>query len=375
MSRTDFDADYDDDRGVVQRRVFADPRIYRAEIDTIFGRSWLFVAPSAWLKEAGDFATSRMGRQPVVVWHGGDGELRVFVNRCVRSDEPIASESRGRAVALRCSCHGWAYRSDGRASPQMERVAQVVDWRGLIFATFDTDAPALERQIGDFAWYLDLFLSDAEPADVRGEEALRWMVEANWKLPILAGCGDPFDDPATHQRTIDGAGAQVSLDGGVIAVRDRGTASHEDPRDALAPLTAAIFPNLWLDRETHSLNVVHPIGPTRSEIHSYCLVSKDASPADKQLAHRTFQFQCGPAGLKSTHQAQLWQSVSAAAKSIRRRDDPLSIKLGLGRPTLSNLPGDVSPLISEANQRSFFRWWRRSVAQPPHVTKQVIRMR
>jgi phenylpropionate dioxygenase-like ring-hydroxylating dioxygenase large terminal subunit len=35
-------------------------------------------------------------------------------------------------------------------------VARISDYKGMIFATFDQHAPALDEYLGDMAWYLDM---------------------------------------------------------------------------------------------------------------------------------------------------------------------------------------------------------------------------
>jgi 3-phenylpropionate/trans-cinnamate dioxygenase subunit alpha len=51
----------------VSPRVFADPEIYRAEQERIFGRCWLYVAHDSQIPNPGDFVTSFMGEEPVIV--------------------------------------------------------------------------------------------------------------------------------------------------------------------------------------------------------------------------------------------------------------------------------------------------------------------
>lgn len=54
---------------------------------------------------------------------------------------------------------------------------------GMIFATFDADAPSLDEFLGDAAWYLTLMFGRSR----NGLEVLgppqRWLIDCNWKLP------------------------------------------------------------------------------------------------------------------------------------------------------------------------------------------------
>ena len=58
----------------VPYRVFADPDIYRTELDRVFlGASWQYLALAGELPEIGDYRTTFLGETPVIVTRGEDG--------------------------------------------------------------------------------------------------------------------------------------------------------------------------------------------------------------------------------------------------------------------------------------------------------------
>ncbi len=71
-------------------------------------------------------------------------------------------------------------------------VAQIKNYKGLIFATFDKEAPSLEEYLGEMKWYLDSWL-DAMP---EGTEligtAMKVELPVNWKLPVENVSGDGY---------------------------------------------------------------------------------------------------------------------------------------------------------------------------------------
>jgi hypothetical protein len=374
---------FDPDKGLLQRRVFIDPVLYRQELSGIFRHSWLFVGPENWLRLPGDFVTSRMGEDAVVVWRGDDGVLRAFVNLCLSGHQPVCSESRGRALHMSCPCHQWVHDSRGRRldhpGRHLPEIPCVAGYKGLVFANHDAGAEPLLDWLGEFAWYLDLMVDrKSGGVEAYGGDAFRWTIEANWKVPVDAFCGDIYRNLTANAatETVIGAltlaqedGFQVFAANGAIAIS---TASAERPQNAeeplgqprcgFQPLIGTLFPTLSFDGRTPSLHVWHPVGPSRTEIHSYCLVDTASTTQEKEAARRAFQFQYGPAGLRSEDDIPLWKSITARARG--RRDLPLNLQMGLGHERRTNLPGHVNDLISEGNQRQFFAWWQQRLGAP-----------
>ena len=53
-------------------------------------------------------------------------------------------------------------------------VAQIDSYKGLIFATFDPEAPPLRQYLGDMAWYLDILLDRREGAPKSAARIVGW---------------------------------------------------------------------------------------------------------------------------------------------------------------------------------------------------------
>src|SRR5262245_11963536 len=57
----------DVDRGVISREIFVNDEIYRREREQVFGRAWLFVGHASQIPKPGDFLTSFMGEESVIL--------------------------------------------------------------------------------------------------------------------------------------------------------------------------------------------------------------------------------------------------------------------------------------------------------------------
>ena len=169
----------DADRGLIGRRIFIEPEIYDQELQRIFARCWLFLCHESQIPQPGDFFTTYMGEDPALVVRDTQGQVRAFLNVCRHRGNRLCRAEFGNAASFTCAYHGWTYRNDGRLAGvpylkeayhgELERerwglapVAQLDNYKGLYFATFDPEAPPLREYLGEMTWYLDAFFDRRE---------------------------------------------------------------------------------------------------------------------------------------------------------------------------------------------------------------------
>ena len=143
--------------------LYYDPNLFEAELERIFYKTWVWVAHESELPNPGDFRTTTIGRQPVIVVRDKTGAVNVLQNRCRHRGATVCEEHKGNAKGFTCPYHSWSYALDGtlRALPYgdgYEGVCEKGDlplaklrvgiYQGLIFASFDENVEPLEDFLG-----------------------------------------------------------------------------------------------------------------------------------------------------------------------------------------------------------------------------------
>lgn len=227
--------------GRVHRRIYADPAVFEAEMERVFGRAWIYVGHESEVREPGDFATTRIGRRPMVMTRHDDGTVRVLHNQCAHRGAKVVAESRGNAAEFVCCYHGWTYGTDGRLvrvplrhgypedfdpdDPGTAMVAapRVDSYRGFVFASLAPDGPTLADFLGPMTASFDDMVDRAPDGEIEvAGGVFRHAYDGNWKLYLENLC-DAAHPIFVHRSSIEAARGQddgVHSDGsGEIAVR------------------------------------------------------------------------------------------------------------------------------------------------------------
>jgi ethylbenzene dioxygenase alpha subunit len=157
----DYSRYMDLSEGWVDRRIFWDEAIYERELEAIFARCWQFVAHESQLPNTGDFLTTYLGEDGVIVARHADGKVYAFLNACTHRGNKICFADEGSARRFNCNYHGWSFNTAGELTGLPNeaeaydagdidkrqwgaRQARVESYKGMIFATFDPSAPSHE---------------------------------------------------------------------------------------------------------------------------------------------------------------------------------------------------------------------------------------
>jgi choline monooxygenase len=201
---------------------YTDQNLYNLELQTVFSNSWHFAGRVDQVSEPGQYVTSDIAGEPIVVVRGTDGVLRGFFNACRHHAAAVMTEPEGKANQLRCPYHGWTYTLAGelKGTPDFSGVCnfdraangllpvQTAVWENWVFVRVgDTDTNFSSATNGQPGNDLDEFLGTDLINQIRplGLGKLHWMerrhyqFDCNWKVFVDNYLDGGYHVPYLHK--------------------------------------------------------------------------------------------------------------------------------------------------------------------------------
>ncbi|WP_118136366.1 aromatic ring-hydroxylating dioxygenase subunit alpha [Oceanicella sp. SM1341] len=212
----------------VHRDVYTSPEVFRLEMRHLFANTWVYVGHASQIPEKGDYITTEIGDQPVLVVRHTDMSVHVLYNRCPHKGVKIASEACGNTGKFfRCPYHAWSFKTNGNllaiplkkgyentglenseAVKGLAPVAHVKVYRDFIFARLNDAGESFEEFFGESLSSIDNMIDRSPEGKLVLEGApLRYMHNCNWKM-LVENQTDTCHPMVAHESS---AGTAVSV--------------------------------------------------------------------------------------------------------------------------------------------------------------------
>ena len=278
--------------------LYFDPAVEKEEKEQIFSRTWQVVGHRDQVAKAGDYFTTELVGEPLLIVRGADDRLRAFYNVCRHRAGPPAQGCGSRKL-FRCVYHGWTYNLDGSLNHATEidgvegfraedfALSPVLceEWFHLVFVNLDPDARPLRESLGDLPRQAERFPFDS----MKVFERRSYDMECNWKTYVdnyLEGYHLPTVHPGLNREldfnayVVEPYATHVRQWSPIRGAQPGDTTPrrYQEARGDLTTDYFWVFPNWMLNcyPDNVSLNIVLPLGPERSRaIFEWYLPEKD----------------------------------------------------------------------------------------------------
>jgi Rieske 2Fe-2S family protein len=189
------------------RRYFVSPEIFGHEQEKILSRQWVLVGHQSQIAKAGDYFTSEVAGESLIVVRDQRSTIRSFYNVCRHRGARLREDQSGHASVIQCPYHAWTYGLDGRliGAPHMDEVpgfdkadyslhpVHLGLWEGFIFVNL-ADSPTPPEE-----WFAPLAgkFTHWNMSILRSARRIEYDVRANWKL-IFENYSECYHCPGVH---------------------------------------------------------------------------------------------------------------------------------------------------------------------------------
>ncbi|MDF1750660.1 MAG: aromatic ring-hydroxylating dioxygenase subunit alpha [Alphaproteobacteria bacterium] len=190
-------------------RFYTDPDYFDYEVATFLSREWHCLGRVDEIPNPGDYFTTRLFAEALLVVCGDDGQVRVLSNVC-RHRGMLLAEGNGSTRRFVCSYHAWSYDRSGQLSAAPRMQEKGVDgktcrlpefrsevWNGFIYANLDDAALPLAPRLQG----LNQLLAPYGTQGMRHIQSFEEEWQTNWKC-LVENFMESYHLSVVHPKTL-----------------------------------------------------------------------------------------------------------------------------------------------------------------------------
>jgi len=395
----------------VHGSLYREPAIFRAELEKIWYRTWVYIGHVSEVPEPNDYVLKSLGPQSVIMSRDKQGEIHLLLNRCTHRANLVCDAASGNSGAFRCPYHGWTFSNTGqllgypfnsgyggrelKKQLGLGRVPRVESYRGFVFGSMAEEGPTLLEHLGGARDAFDRLVRLSPEGEIELPAGwLKHKAKANWKM-LLENETDGYHPQFVHASIFSVAKSGIGDlygDKSIAVSRDLGGGHSEndlrpefrrldqamgwfgtDPGrlpDYVASMHAAygeaaheilvdgsphvmIFPNLFIAEI--QLFVLQPLAVDETVQHVTAIHLKGAPDLNRRMLQQTIG-SVGPAGFLLADDTEMYERNQRGVQALR--PEWLQLKRGVHRERRDENGFLIGDATDEVPQRGIWRHYR-----------------
>jgi phenylpropionate dioxygenase-like ring-hydroxylating dioxygenase large terminal subunit len=334
----------------------------------VFAHEWLCVGVASRIPNVGDYFTTSVNQEPIIVARAKDHSIRAFSAICQHRGMQVADDA-GTCTKFTCPYHLWSYDLTGRllGAPAMERTAgfskqdyplpalKVELWQGFVFVHFDEHAAPLAPTLAAYVPFIEHY--DLEHAVCPGTftlEHLPW----NWKV-MFENFNDGYHANKLHHTIQDFCPSELAAfpvewtERSNVIFRTNGYTHIDGGFNATTKALLPIFPDLTEEERWRSTFALMPpslcFGTAPDQAFFFIVRPKTADTIDLEIGYLLHE-----SAPKHPMFEHLMAMSDAGVQVFVRQDQDATTKVQRGMHSRYAARGRYS--WQEASHVQFNRW-------------------
>ena len=198
--------------------LYINDEVFDLEIEHLFRNTWVYVGHGSQVPNKGDYFTTTIANQPLIMVRHSDDTIKILENRCAHRGVELVAQTHGNTGrTFSCTYHAWTYKTDGSligipvkegydktgfekssAKKGLQNIKNVHVYRDFVFVRLADEGLSFEEFFGESLTSIDNMV-DRSPEgrlEVVGNP-LRYMNNCNWKM-LVENQTDSFHPMIVH---------------------------------------------------------------------------------------------------------------------------------------------------------------------------------